>query len=260
MMTQARPAFATLLKHWRGMRGLSQLALSLRVETTTRHLSYLENGRSRPGRDLVLRVGEALELPLRARNELLTAAGLAPEFPARDIKGVGLEAYRLAVLKVIEAMTPFPAFVVDPLFNLVESNSIGRRMLSLEPGTDINLVDAFLGPGPLRGLIQNFDEVAWSWHDRLNRGTAGIDSREANALRARVNDYLLEVPRPLADASGEPVVCPTFTIDGITVRTIGMTMRFGPSRDVTLEELSVDILCPRDDEAARFFASLANVT
>lgn len=112
---RTRSAFATLLKHWRATRKLSQLALALRVETTTRHLSYLENGRSRPGRELVLRVAAALDLPLRARNELLVAAGFAQEFPARDLASPRLEPYRGAIRHFIEAIRPYPAYVVDPL-------------------------------------------------------------------------------------------------------------------------------------------------
>ena len=257
--SRASSAFGPLLKHWRVTRGLSQLALALRVVTTTRHLSYLENGRSRPGRDLVLRAAEALELPLRARNELLVTAGLAPEFPARELSSGVLEPYRCAVLQLLDTLHPFPAFVIDPMFELVATNKVGRRLLPGTPSdTSINLVDAFLAPGPARTIVQNFEEVAWSWHDRLLRTTANIDSPETNALRARVNDYLRGVPRPLAGAAGDPVVCPTFTIDGMTVRTIGMTMRFGPSRDVTLEELAVDVLFPRDEEAKRCFEVLAD--
>lgn len=254
--SSGRTAFGTLLKHWRGMRGLSQLALSLRVETTTRHLSYLENGKSRPGREFALRLGEALDLPLRARNELLVAAGLAPEFPAREVGAPALQPYRRAITQVIEALRPFPAFVVDSTFRLVETNAVGRRLLPAVGERSVNLVDLFLAPGPGRKLIQNFAEVAWSWHNRLLRATASSDSKDAAALRARVEGYLRGVPRPVVDSTGEPVLCPTFSIGGVTVRTIGMTLRFGPSRDMTLEELSVDVLCPRDDEARRFFDAL----
>jgi transcriptional regulator with XRE-family HTH domain len=256
MHQSSRAVFGSILKHWRGLRGFSQLALSIRVETTTRHLSYLENGKSRPGRELVLRIGEALELPLRVRNELLASVGLAPEFPARELGDPILEPYRRAVSQVIDALRPFPAFVVDSTFRLVETNSVGRRLLPGVVGDRANLVDVFLAPGPAREIILNFSEVAWSWHDRLLRATAAMDSLEVASLRRRVGGYLENVERPIADASGAPVLCPTFSVGGATVRTIGMTMSFGPSRDVTLEELSVDVLCPRDDEARRFFEML----
>ena len=263
-----RSAFGRLLRHWRGLRGLSQLALAEETGTTTRHLSYIENGRSRPGRDLVLRLAEALDLPLRSRNELLVAAGLGAEFLENQLGSAMLEPYRRALLAVMEAMNPSPAFAVDAVFNLHETNRAARLMLagvrglaadrSATEGGPLNLVDAFLAPGPSRAQIANFPEVAWSWHARLLRATAGrvTESEAWLSLRARVEGYLRDVPRPPFDGAGDAVTCPTFRIGGQLVRTIGMTMRFGPSRDVTLEELSVDLLYPRDTAAEKFFQAL----
>src|SRR4051812_41760794 len=97
-------AFGSLLRHFRRQGGLSQLALAVRVESTTRHLSYVENGRSRPGRDLILRLAQALDLPLRARNDLLVAAGLPAEFPANAFESSLLTPYRRAITSVITAL------------------------------------------------------------------------------------------------------------------------------------------------------------
>jgi transcriptional regulator with XRE-family HTH domain len=251
-------AFGGLLRHHRKQHGLSQLALALRVETTTRHLSYVENGRSRPGRELVLRLADALDLPLRSRNELLVAAGLGAEFSAHPFSSAVLLPYQRAIGGLISALDPYPAFVLDPLFRLVQASAVGRRLLPENAAEPLNLIDAFLGPGPARELIVNFPEVAWSWRTRLSRASANAPrSAELVALEKRLMGYLADVPRPIADAGGDPVICPTLRIGGQTIRTIGMTIRFGPSRDVTLEELSVDVLYPRDDEAERFFRSAA---
>jgi transcriptional regulator with XRE-family HTH domain len=254
-----RSGFGGLLRHFRAQRGLSQLALALRVATTTRHLSYLENGRSRPGRDLVLRLADSLELPLRSRNELLVAAGLAPEFPENALGGSVLAPYRRAITGVIAALEPFPAFVLDPLFHLEEANVAGRSLLPDNArGARINLLDAFLAPGPAREQLDNFAEVAWSLFNRFSRAAASLPAEMPglDPLRRRIHQYLDGVPKPAPDAAGEPVICPTFRLGDRRIRTIGMTMRFGPSRDVTLEELSVDVLYPRDDEAERFFRAL----
>jgi transcriptional regulator with XRE-family HTH domain len=250
--------FGSLLRHFRGQRGLSQLALSVRVETTTRHLSYLENGRSRPGRELVLRLAEALDLPLRARNDLLMAAGLPTEFQGHALGSRELEPYRRAIRGVIGALDPFPAFVLDALFNIEDTNAVARRLLpAVAKGKQLNLIDAFLAPGPARAQLENFAEVACSLRTRFARSVAALPAtRELSALRKRIDGYISEIPRPLSDPAGELVVCPTFRIGGRRVRTIGMTLRFGPSRDVTLEELSVDVLYPRDSEAELFFREL----
>jgi transcriptional regulator with XRE-family HTH domain len=264
-----RSGFGRLLEHWRSLRGLSQLALAEEVGTTTRHLSYLENGRSRPGRELVLRIAEALHLPLRSRNELLVAAGLPGEFSERAIGSTVLEPYRRALLSVMERLNPFPAFAVDAVFNLHELNWAARSMLTEVGGkpeatrsttaAPLNLVDAFLAPGPGRARIANFPEVAWSWHSRLLRATPSraAESQALRELRERVRSYLRDVPQPRFAGEGDPVMCPTFRVGDQLIRTIGMTLRFGPSRDVTLEELSVDLLHPRDTEAEAFFRSMA---
>ncbi len=237
---------------------MSQLGLATQVETTTRHLSYVENGRSRPGRDLVLRLAEALDLTLRVRNDLLVAAGLPAEFPANALESIPLAPYLRAISGVITALNPFPAFVLDPLFNLEQMNATGRRLLPAGTVGRANLLDAFLAPGPARELLTNFPETAWSLATRFARATAGMrETPELAALRQRIEGYLEDIPRPSSDASGELVVCPTFRIGNQLVRTVGMTLRFGPSRDVTLEELSVDVLYPRDEAADRFFRDLA---
>jgi len=254
-------AFGTLLRHFRRQRGMSQLTLATSVETTTRHLSYVENGRSRPGRDLVLRLAQALDLPLRAQNDLLVAAGLPAEFPAHPLESVPLAPYRRAITGVIAALDPFPAFVIDPLFNLEQANEMGRRLLPVAPGTRANLLDAFLAPGPGRELLENFSELAWALDARFSRTTASMPGTpELDSLRQRVDGYLKGVPRPPPGATGELVVCPTFRIGDQLVRTIGMTLRFGPSRDVTLEELAVDVLYPRDETADKFFRDLVTAS
>jgi transcriptional regulator with XRE-family HTH domain len=256
-LARSRSSFGSLLKHWRAIRGDSQLALALRVGTTTRHLSYLENGRSRAGRDMVLRLAEALDMPLRVRNDFLAAAGLPLEFPASAITSPPLAPYRRAVLRLIETMHPFPAFVLDPLFTIEDMNAVGRKLLPVDlTRTPVNLVEMFVAPGAARALIANFAEVAWSLHARFLRTTATLPRAMVQPIRERIEEHLRDVPRPTAGAAGDPVICPTLLVDGVTVHTIGMTMRFGPSRDVTLEELSVDVLCPRDAEAALFFQEL----
>jgi transcriptional regulator with XRE-family HTH domain len=256
---RARTAFGQLLRHRRASRGLSQLGLAGLVGTSPRHLSFIETGRSRPRREMVLRLAEVLDVPLRERNEWLGAAGLPPEYPQQHFESAALAPYRRAIDHMLGALDPYPAYVLDRTFTVVAANRAAERLLpGRAPGRGVNLLDAFLGSGPARELLANFDEVAWAWHGRLLREAATAASgSELAQLLARVEGYLRDLPRPLTSGAGDPVICPTFRIDGQIVKTIGMTARFGPSRDVTLQELCIDMLYPRDDAAERFFRALA---
>src|SRR4051794_13761776 len=129
LMTETRPV-GDLLREWRTRRRLSQLDLALDAEISTRHLSFLETGRARPSRDMVLRLAEQLEVPLRERNDLLSAAGFAPAFYERSLDDPALAPARMAVDLVLKGHEPFPAFAVDRRWNLVATNAAAAGLMS----------------------------------------------------------------------------------------------------------------------------------
>ncbi len=118
-----RYLFGDLLRDWRGSRNMTQMALADKAETSTRHLSFVENGRSAPSRNLVMRLAEHLDVPLRGRNRLLLAAGFAPECSEQPLDAPQLSMVRLAISKVLTGHNPYPALVVDRGWNLVEANA-----------------------------------------------------------------------------------------------------------------------------------------
>src|SRR6185312_3262823 len=120
---EQRYVFGDLLREWRGSRNVTQMALANRAEISPRHLSFVENGRSAPSRSLVMRLAEHLEIPLRARNQLLLAAGYAPEYSEQELNGPRLSMVRVAIQKVLTGHDPYPALVVDRHWNLVEANA-----------------------------------------------------------------------------------------------------------------------------------------
>ncbi len=120
--------FGTRLRQWRAARGVSQLALAGRIGSTSRHVSFLETGRSRPSAAMVLRLGEALDLPLRERNELLHAAGLAAEFPEASLGSVDLAPFRAAIDSLLTARLPYPAMVLDRHWNVLMANAACDRL------------------------------------------------------------------------------------------------------------------------------------
>ncbi len=243
--------FGSLLRLWRAHRGVSQLALAGQVGSTPRHISFLETGRSRPGRQMVLRLGEALGVPLRDRNQLLHAAGLPAAYPEADLRGPDLTPFRAAIDRLLHAHLPYPAMVVDGCWNVVFANRACARLY----GGDVvgaNLVRRFASPAAAR-VIVNWPEVAWAGLNRLRhqRARAPFDE-QLRELVTLAEKSLTGVPRPPGPSS-ELVVCPWFRIGDHVVKTIGMAARFDPATDVTLDELRIELTYPLDPAADRFF-------
>src|SRR5918995_5787638 len=151
-----------LLREWRERRRLSQLALALDAEVSTRHLSFLETGRARPSREMLLRLTERLEVPLRERNTMLLAAGFAPAYPERDLDDPALGVARAAIDRVLAGHEPFPALAVDRSWTLVAANRVVPALLTgvapelLQP--PINVLRLSLHPEGLAARIANLPE------------------------------------------------------------------------------------------------------
>jgi len=172
-MTAAQ--FGTHLKDWRRARRLSQLDLALMADVSARHVSFLETGRARPSRDMVLRLARTLEVPLKERNDLLSAAGFAPAYRARDLSDAELTPLRHAIEHLLAGHDPYPAYVLDRTWDLVDANVGARRLLGGLLPADApadarpNMVRLLLKPGPLRDAMVNWDEVARLTLLRLRR-------------------------------------------------------------------------------------------
>ncbi len=247
-------AFGRHLKQWRRRRGLSQLDLAVRADMSQRHLSFIETGRSRPRKDVVHKVAEALEVPIRDRNTLLEAAGLAPNYPEVPLSDEAAAPFRDAIRKMLESHEPYPAFVINRWWDLIDANAAGRRIFLQNGDGPINLVDAILGPGPMREMIENFSAVGWMFLRRMRREVAdsGPDERLQELLE-RAEAYMKDVPFDIQGPGSELVVCPHLRIGDQVIRTVGIVARFGTAREVTLDELRVELVFPRDEEAEAFF-------
>ena len=177
-----------LLREWRERRRLSQLALALDAEVSTRHLSFLETGRARPSREMLLRLAERLEVPLRERNTMLLAAGFAPAYPERDLDDPALGVARAAVDRVLAGHEPFPALAVDRYWTLVTANRVVPALLTgvaarlLRP--PINVLRLSLHPDGLAAQIANLPSGGRiSWRDCLARWSCTADPRLSDLLQ-----------------------------------------------------------------------------
>jgi transcriptional regulator with XRE-family HTH domain len=250
-----RAAPGEMLRDWRRRRRMSQLDLALEAGVSARHLSFLETGRSRPSREMILRLCEELDVPLRDRNRLLLAAGFAPAYEERPLEAPELEPVRRAVEQVLAGHEPYPAAVVDRWWNLVAANRSVSLFLEgvapelLEPPA--NVLRASLHPDGMAPRIVNLAE--WRGHllDRLRREVAATADVRLSELLAELEGY----PRPRESAPPRPprgalAVPLVLRHDGRELTFFSTVATFGTAVDVTVAELSIEGFFPADAETA----------
>ena len=261
MTTLSTPAPAAsapvgaLLRTWRQRRRRSQLDLALDAEISQRHLSFVESGRSSPSRDMVLRLAETLDIPLRERNTLLLAAGFAPVYGERPLDDPAMLAARRVVAAILSAHVPNPALAVDRHWRMVAANSAVAPLLAgvtqpslLEP--PVNVLRLSLHPGGLAPRIANL--VEWRAHilGRLRRQAAtSADPVLAELLRelASLGVERDDKPPPAPDAA-IAVPLELDTAEG-RLSLLSTTTVFGTPTEVTLSELAIEAFYPANDVA-----------
>lgn len=254
------PGFGAQLRRWRSQRGLSQLALALQAEVSTRHLSWLETGKAAPSRAMVLRLAERLELPLRERNGLLTAAGFAPLYRERPFADPTLAPARAALQRLLTAHEPWPALAVDRHWNLLAHNRMVPLLLQGLPpellAPPLNVLRVSMHPQGLAPMIANL--AAWRSHvlQRVQRQLAASGDPGLAELLAELQ--ALPGPEPQAADMFDDVLVPLSLetpagrLDFITTITV-----FGAPHDVTLAEIAIETLLPADEVAAERLRRIA---
>jgi transcriptional regulator with XRE-family HTH domain len=265
MATTQQPV-GDLLREWRQRRRMSQLDLALEADISTRHLSFLETGRSLPSRDMVLHLAEQLDVPLRERNVLLVAAGFAPVFAERTLEDPALQTARKAVDLVLAGHEPYPALAVDSHWTLVTANGAVARLIgSADPSLlqpPVNVLRLSLHPQGLAPRIANLPE--WRAHllARLHRQI----EVSADPVLAELMRELAAYPvpsgskqaRPAGDHEYAGVVVPVqFETETGTLSFFSTTTVFGTPLDITLSELALESFFPADAATADALRQLA---
>ncbi|MFE7901591.1 helix-turn-helix domain-containing protein [Streptomyces sp. NPDC057424] len=254
----AEKGVGPLLRAWREQRRVSQLELALRAGSSARHISFVETGRSRPSEEMVLRLAEHLDVPVRERNALLLAAGYAPRYPETPLDDPALGALREGIERLISGYEPYPALVVDAFYNVLAAN---RGIMTLVDGVSesllgppLNAMRLALHPQGLAPRIRNLR--AWRGHllEQMERQIALRRSEPLRALYEEVAAY----PVPAADPVGEPSEpAPYFALplriehEGRTLSFISSISTFNTPMDVTVAELAVETLLPADPATAK---------
>jgi transcriptional regulator with XRE-family HTH domain len=253
-----RSPIGGLLREWRTTRNMSQLALALSAGVSARHLSYVETGRAQASREIVGRLADAFEMPLRERNRLLVAGGYAPEYSENPLATPVLERMRQAIELIIGHQEPYPAFVIDRHWNVLMANNAAVRVNHLlmngRTSRHTNLLHQVLDPEDFRAVILNWHEVAEKFVRHTHELIAAHpgDQRLRELLRA-VLGYP-GVPqhwqaRDLANGP-DPVLTLAFASPRGELRFFETITTFSMPRDVTLDELRIECAFPADDHTA----------
>src|SRR3954451_20442184 len=252
----SHPAIGEVLREWRERRRLSQLDLALEAGVSARHLSFVETGRSKPGREMLLKVLAQLEVPFREQNRLLLAGGHAPAFPERSLDDPELLPVREALEQILDDHEPYPAFVVDRAWDYVAANSAMRGLT-----TDVEVDPALLEP-PVnvlrlsfhpRGFAPLFVNLArWRTHfcRRLERQVAVTGDSELAALLDEIAGYPIpgDEPHPAPDPDAREFLGPVRVrpARGGELAFFGMFATFDTPFEVTTSELALELLFPAD--------------
>ena len=263
--------FAAALRYWRGKRGISQLRLSVDSGISQRHLSFLETGRAQPGRDLILRLGIVLDIPLRQRNAMLLAAGFAPAYRERALSDPEMGAVKQALDFMLAQQAPYPALVVDRLWNLVMHNAPSARMmrwlLCMPPDAPIprdgsvNVLKLTLDPQGLRPWLRNWEDVAADLLHWVQREAMG-DGPGSEATR--LLDELMALPgidtaarQPNLERAALPFLPMKLSKDGVELNLFTTITTLGTPHDVTVHELRLESFFPADEASRQWFLSTA---
>ena len=256
-VTSTPSHFGERLRHWRQHRRLSQLDLAHVADVSTRHLSYVETGRASPSREMVLRLVDRLDIPLRERNGLLEAAGFAPMYRERPLDAPDMAAARAAVQRILDCHAPWPALAMDRHWNLVMSNQMVSVLIGdvaaelLQP--PMNVLRLSLHPRGLAPRIANLRQWREHLFERLRQQIHATGDDTLSTLLAELKDYPEDLGGQAVALPGEHhgVLMPfEFHTPHGVLRLISTTTVFGSPVDITLQELALETFFPADEDTA----------
>lgn len=267
---QSRPdsdaGFPRLLRDWRQRRRLSQLDLALSSGVSQRHVSFLESGRANPSRNMILHLSETLDVPLRDRNDWLTAAGFAPIFRTRALDDPQMGQVMGAVRMMLTAHEPFPAIALDRAWNVRMSNQpfdllgalLGEDIWTRVGGDQRNLMRLFFHPDGIRSFVTNWSAVGPLMWRRAQREAEALGGLEMNAV---LDDLApLQDPNILwsaADTALVPVMPFNLQVKDLRISMFAVVATFGTAQDVTADELRIETLFPADTQTEALFRGAA---
>jgi transcriptional regulator with XRE-family HTH domain len=265
----ADSSFPALLRTWRRKRRLSQLELALTSGVSQRHVSFLESGRAKPSRSMILQLSETLDVPLRDRNDWLTAGGFAPIFKTRPLDHPQMNQVMNAVRMMLANHEPFPAIALDRAWNIRMANApfdamnamLGEDLWRRVGGEQRNLMRLFFHPNGIRPLVTNWSAVApVIWH-RAQREAETLGGHEMQRVLAELAQYQdADTLWSASDAVLVPVLPLEISKAGLRISLFTVIATFGTAQDVTADELRIESLFPADAATEALFRSAPSLT
>ncbi|WP_417699266.1 helix-turn-helix domain-containing protein [Pseudophaeobacter sp.] len=249
--------FGAVLKEWRRIRRMSQLDLALSAGVSARHVSFLETGRSRASRDMVLRLGQELQMPLSARNQLLLAAGLAPAYGAVSLNAEARAPLQQAVDWVLQRHAPYPAIVIDAHWILQAMNPPAQALMmraGLQQGD--SLIDALSENETLRAALVNLEQIEALTLTRLRSELAHL-GKDPVLERAIAQLQQRVIPLSPPEMGETPAVIPAhYRLDGVDLKLFSTLSQFTTAGDLAMSELRLELMFPADQDTQQQLQAL----
>ena len=237
---------------WRKARRYSQLDLANEAEVSSRHLSFLETGRANPSPEMISKLGDALSLPLAARNQMLTQAGFAARYPQRNWEAEEMGPVRAAVTHLLDQHHPYPAIAIDRHWTILQMNPSATQLFSLMgAGVGSSMIDTLLDP-QVQANIENWPEVA---HHVLHRLRTESASRGGDPALSEAIETLAETPAPQQPCL-MPVVPTVFRQGDLRLSLFTTIAQFGTPEDLALDDLKIELFFPSDDATATLLKAM----
>jgi transcriptional regulator with XRE-family HTH domain len=262
--SSSQSGIGPLLQYWRRSRHLSQLALANEAQVSPRHLCFIETGRAKPSREMVLLLADALQVPLRERNGLLLAAGFAPIYKETSLDAPELAAVRGALDAIMQQQEPFPAVIMNRRWDILGTNGAATRFFGYLTGAATsgpgNVVRMMFDPAGLRPLVSNWDAVAQALIRRIHREAVG---GAADDVMRGLLDEVFAYPGVPAHWRAPDLATPLVPVVPIAFRKDHRTFNFfstvttlGTPQDITLQEIRIECFFPADADTGRYAREL----
>jgi transcriptional regulator with XRE-family HTH domain len=262
--------FGAILSEWRSVRRLSQLNLALLTGISQRHISFVESGRAQPSRDMIFKLADGLDLPLRVRNDLFLAAGYAPVYQERRLDMAEMKSARDALDRILCHHEPYPAIVTDAGWNIIMQNAAASRIVAhcvatdalrtLSPDGPLNFMLLMFSADGLRPHIRNWTQARATLLGRLRREAAGNPNSISGKLRRELDVAANSPDNVVAqrDQLDDPLLTLELAVGDASIRLFSTFMTFGTPQDIMVQELRIDMSFPADETTRRFLSAAAD--